>query len=517
MANDAFIRKLSKPTRGVLANEIATRETDPHFASLLTILPNPDAILRRLGRGQEVYDAIEYDAHVMGELRTIRAGLLGWEWRLQPGGEEPNDIAAYELCRQVFERRPDRDVRWSDAIWNAGRAVFHGRAMHEVVWEWQDRFIVPGRVIDRPQRRFQFDTDNRLRLVTRGNMMPGEELGEYKWLLTRHMPSHDNPYGVAVFSACFWPWTFKHSGYRYFTKFIERYGIPTPVGKYPRGTPQDQIYKLTDQLAQMVEDAVCAIPDDSSVDLLEHKGGQHSVHNSFLNLCNRELSKALTSQTLATEVQDAGARATAEVGREREEAGQESDREMVQATWQELCDWTTELNFPGARPPVWEFYEEAQISQQTAETIRTIVGFAPLKKSEVYERLQFTPPGEDDEDDDVIFTGGAAQPQPGSPGSMFSASPCPSCGQHHYAAGDNQDALDRLADQADEDATAIFERMAQPIRDLMEQYIQEGKTLEDLRDAIPELYPHISDDELGALLVNYSLVAQLKGMDDAAA
>lgn len=508
MANDAFIRKLNRTTRGVLANEIATRETDPNFVSSLTILPNPDAVLRKLGRGQEVYDSIEYDAHVMGEIRTIRAGLLAWEWRLQPGGEDQKDIAAHELCRQVFDHRPARNVRWSDAIWNTGRAVFHGYSVHEVIWERQGPFLVPGRVVDRPQRRFRFDTANGLRLLTRSNPMPGEELGEFKWLLTRHMPSHNNPYGVAVFSSCFWPWTFKHSGYRYFTKFVERYGIPTPVGKYPRGTPNTQINELIDQLAKMVEDAVSAIPDDNSVELLEHKGGQHSVHGAFLNLCNRELSKALTSQTLATEVQDKGSRATAEVGREREEAGQESDREMVQATWQELCDWITELNFPGARPPVWEFYEESDVSQQTAETIGKIVEYTPLKRSEVYQRLQFTPP---EEGDDVVFAGPAARPQPGAPGSMFSAGPCPSCGHYHYAAGDNQDPLDRLADQADEEATAIFEHMAKPIRDLME----EVNDLEEFRDRLADLYPRISDDELAAHLANFSLLAQLKGMDDA--
>jgi phage gp29-like protein len=392
--------------------------------------------------------------------------------------------------------------------------VFHGYSVHEVIWQRQDRFLVPGRVIDRPQRRFQFDHDNRLRLVTRSNMVPGEELGDHKWLLTRHMPSHDNPYGVAVFSACFWPWAFKHSGYRFFTKFVERYGIPTPIGKYPRGTPKDQVTELVNQLAQMIEDTVAAIPDDKSVELLSHKGGEHSVHGAFLNLCNRELSKALTSQTLATEVQDTGSRAVAEVGHEREQAGQESDREMVQATWQELCNWITELNYPGARPPVWEFYEESEVSQQAAETIGKIVAYAPLKRSEVYERLQFTPP---QETDDVIFLG-RSQAQPGqpSPGAGLFNAPCPSCGHVHlHGAGNDADPLDALADQADEEATAIFERLAQPIRDLMEQYIEEGKTLEDLRDAIPELYPDISDDELGALLVNYSLVAQLKGIDDA--
>ncbi|MCZ7600799.1 MAG: DUF935 domain-containing protein [Gammaproteobacteria bacterium] len=128
---------------------------------------------------------------------------------------------------------------------------------------------MPALVADKPQRRFLFDTDNNLRLKTRDNITPGEELGEFKWLVTRHMPKHDNPYGVAVFSACFWPYTFKHAGFRYFTKFVERYGIPTPVGKYPPGTREQEINELVNRPAQMIEDAVAAIPSDASVELLE--------------------------------------------------------------------------------------------------------------------------------------------------------------------------------------------------------------------------------------------------------
>ena len=224
--------------RGLLAQEIATRSTDPYFYGALSYLPNPDRILRKLGKDQEVYDDIVSDAHVIGELRSVRAGLLGYEWRVSAGGEAPADLQAHELCAQVFARAPYAGMTWSDLIWTVGQAVFRGYSVHEVVWERQDRYLVPGKLIDRPQRRFLFGTENELRMKTRSSLLEGVPVDEYKFLVTRHMADFSNPYGVALLSSCFWPYTFKHSGFKYFVKFCEKYGLPWAVGKYPQGTPK---------------------------------------------------------------------------------------------------------------------------------------------------------------------------------------------------------------------------------------------------------------------------------------
>ena len=207
-----------------LTQSIASRTTDPNFYAALEFLPNPDTVLRKLGVSQTVFDAIVSDAHVIGELRSIRAGLLRFEYRVQPGGDTPADARAAELCEQLLAQRPAPGLGWPDTLWMMFDAVFRGYAVHEVVWQRQDRVLMPERVVDRPQRRFVFSPSNDLRLLTRDSPMHGVELGAFKWLLSRHMASFTNPYGVALLSSCFWPYTFKHSGVKYFAKFCERYG-----------------------------------------------------------------------------------------------------------------------------------------------------------------------------------------------------------------------------------------------------------------------------------------------------
>lgn len=449
------IRKIS---RGNLASAIATRQTDPNFTSMLTVLPNPDPVLRKMNRGQEVFSGISMDAHVLGELRSIRAGLLGFEWRVKAGGDRPGDVRAHELVESFMANRPAPGMHWPDVIWNIAEAVFRGYSVHEVIWERSGNYLMPAEMLDRPQRRFVFSNENELRLKTRQNPLEGEPLEPMKWLLTRHMPSQKNPYGVAVFSACFWPYTFKHSGYRFFVKFAEKYGLPWAIGKYPQGTGQEEQDALADALAQMIEDAVAAVPEGSVVELIESAKGGETVHERLINSCNREMSKALTSQTLATEIQGEGSRAASETHRGREQDVNESDRAAIAATFNELFEWITHLNVPDASPPRFEFYTEAEARKEWVEVLDGARNFVEVPTRFAHERLQIPQPS----DGEAVLPGSADS---SSPNGRFNHRSCDECGdRNEFAMADfpDQVELEKMLDSVDnaelqEQAEALLE------------------------------------------------------------
>lgn len=486
-----------------LMQEIASRSTDPYFFSALTFLPNPDTVLRKLGKSYEVFDALTGDAHIIGELRSVRAGLLGFEWRLQAGGDAPADMRALDLCQVVMDRRPAPGLRWSDVIWNMAQSVFRGFRVHEVIWGKEGGYILPMKIVDRPERRFVFGMDNELRLLTRDNMMLGIETGSYKWLTTRHMPSFENPYGVALFSACFWPYTFKHNGFKYFVKFCDKYGIPWAVGKHPRGTPQSDIDSLVDSLAKMVEDAVGAIPDDGSVELMVPSStGTQLPQERLIALCNGEMSKAITSQTLATEIQGQGSFAAAQTHRGREEDVNESDREVICDTFNELFAWITEINIAGAQPPTFEFYEEAQARQEWVDVLDKARNFVQIPASFAHERLQIPEPV-DGEDVLPADTAASSFQPPG-----FSAPQrCPGCGQvHDYAAAASP--INPVVERAATEADKILADMAAPIRELLDKV----DTLDQFREGLVKMYPKIDETRLGELTAQALMVGALEGM-----
>lgn len=497
---------IKKTTKSNLSKEIATRTTDPQYYAALAFLPNPDTVLRKIGKDQEVYDAVIADAHVIGELRSIRSGMLRYKRRIQAASDSPIDMQAFELCQKVMDHRPAPGMRWADAIWNMAHAVFRGYMVHEIVWEKQGQYLVPGKVVDRPGRRFKFSPENMLLLKTRGNPMNGEELGDQKWLLTRHMPSFSNPYGVALLSSCFWPYMFKHNGFKYFAKLAERFGIPWTIGEYPQGTPKKEQDELADALANMVEAGVAAIPEGGAVKLLEAKVSKEPVHAGLINICNKEMSKALTSQTLAMEIQGEGSRAASETHKERGEDVNESDRSVICDTFNEMFRWITEINFAGANPPTYEFYNEAKIQKDLVAGMDQARKFVQVPVSHAHKVLQIPIPK--DGEDVLPMTGNTTAPAP-----EFARHECPGCGMvHHEHAGPaSEQPIDALTEQAASAADKIIETMAKPIVALLKN----STTPEEFRDGLVEIYPAIDDERLAKLTEDALLTGMLEGMDDA--
>ena len=490
----------------VTGPQISSRLSDPwSYASILQRLPNPDPVLRKLGRDQHAYEAIRYDPHVMGELRSVRAGLLSFEWRLVAGDDSRKARRALDLIQEVMARPPAPDLDWRDLIWTMGYAIFTGYAVHEVIWQRDGSTVVPERILDRPATRFTFSsTDNALRLLTRHQPLRGEEVPPRRFLLSRHMPSHDNPYAVAVFSSCFWPYTFKHSGFRYFVSLCEKYGLPWVIGKYPQGSDKAYIDELQQGLSQIVRDVTAAVPQSTDVEIAEAGAGKAAAtpQERLIDVCNRELSKALTSQTLATEIQGQGSRAASQTHRERERSVNQSDREIVSATLNRLFRWITDLNFGRDVPsPRHEFYEESEARKDWAELMETARHYLPIAQSEAYERLGLTPP----KDGEKLLSG-----DEGALPNAQEMSACPHCGGLEFAqdeADEWEQALEAVIERAeDPDALdRIDEDLIRPLLDAAED------NPEQLLGRLAELYPAMDPERLQDLFARVIFLADTWG------
>lgn len=507
----AEVRRMGRALR---ASEIAGRSTDPRFFHSLSVLPNPDPVLRQAGRDHEVFDAIQSDAHVMGELRAVRGGLLAFEHRVVVGDADAKGAAAAaELCeRYLRDSRPAPGMTWPDVIWNMGLYVFRGQAFHEVVWGQDGAQLMPTALLDRPGRRFAYDPDNALRVLTRAQPVHGEDPGLYRILTTRHMHSADNPYGWAVFSSCFWPYTFKHAGFKWFVKYCERVGIPWAIGRYPSGTPEPDQDALEEGLQQLIEAAYAALPEGHSVELVEAKngGGTRTPQQHLVHECNREMSKALTSQTLATEINETGARAASETHRDREQAGHACDREQIAYTFDELFRWITELNFgPDVPPPRFEFYEEQEARKERAEVFEIAARLSDnISEEAMLKELNIARAETDADRLQRRAAPPPLAPPAGTPPEF--ARGCPIHGAaHDHGAGNQPDAATaRAAGDAD---TAIARDFLNPVAARLAEYEASGKTLQEFLADMPTLFADLDDAQLALLTRDAMLAAHLDG------
>lgn len=511
------LRGLIQGVKGWLGKPIATAETDPErfFASLAS-LPNPDPILRQMGKADAVYRTIMQDAHVIGEIRSIRGSFRSHEYRVVVGSDDdPKSAAALELCQAWMESGPPNAVAdWMEVMWQMCSCILTGYKAHELVWGYNaDGKLVPTEVADRPGRRILFDSSANPLLVSRATPL-GTPVEPYQFAISRHMATTDNPYGMALLSSCFWPWTFKTGGWRYFVKYCERHGLPWPVGRYPQGTSEQDQDALADALGSMVESGYLVVQEGTGIELLVPQGGSGSApQQALITLANREMSKALTSQAMIGEQLEVGSKAAADTAQVRQNSVHDSDRDIAASSMSQIFRWITLFNLgEGVAPPTLEFFKQENAGKERAETYELArkAGAKPSRKAMLIELG--IPEAEDAADELLPDAKPAAAPKlptekPKLELVNFSAVPGYSFAK---AAGMTDDeALQLATDAADQ---VIEDNMIAPIAQMLAEFEASGKTLLEFSDALQDMVGQMDDKGLRDVLDRALSYSMLRGV-----
>lgn len=515
------VRGLIQTMKGWLGKPVADATSDPQrvFGSLLA-LPNPDPILREMGHAERVYASIAADPHVLGDIRSIRGNFRSHNYRLCAGNEgDPKSLAALQLCEDWMQRgRPNPLSDWLEVMWQMSASFMTGYRPHELVWALTDGSFLPSQVTDRPGRRIRFDNDGSPLLISRHDMM-GAPVEPYQFVISRHMPTYDNPYGVAVLSSCFWSWTFKTGGWRYFVKYCERHGLPWPIARYPLGTSDADQDKLAEALESMIESGYVVAPEGTGLELLvPNSSGSMLPQENLINRCNSEMSKALTGQAMVAELQGVGARAASETAMRRQESIDDSVRDIAAQSMGQIFEWITLFNFgAGIAPPTLEFFQHTKAGKDRAETYQVAakMGARP-SKSAMLEELGI-PEAEDDEDALLPSAAPAQPPAPGNPVPAPANIDFSAVAGFEFAraAGMTEDEAMQLAAEAAD--TAIEDKMIAPVAAMLADYERQGRTLVEFQADLQDMVGAMDDEALREVLDRALSYSILKGAASKAA
>ncbi len=332
------------------------------------ILLNGDEVLRARGRskGLALYSELERDAHAGSLLAKRKRAVTSREWGVTPASEDAADVEVAEFVKAtVAGLKFDKLTR---ALLDA---TLKGFSVAELIWDVRDGRLVPVRFKKRNQVRFVFDIDWNLRLLTRENGLDGEALPDRKFITHRVGESDDSPYGTGVGRQLFWPVYFKRQNISFWLIFNDKFGSPTTVGKYPRGTSESEQASLLSAIRRISQEAGLIVPEGMEVELMEAARTGGDCYERLCQYMDAEISKAVLGETLTTQVgKDGGSYALGDVHNEvRLETAKDDADDLSDTLNATLVKWIVDLNFPGRVPPtLWRnFEEEADLSQQ-AET-----------------------------------------------------------------------------------------------------------------------------------------------------
>ncbi len=346
----ARIASDKRPTGGTFSRSFDGFSIGPQWLDWLAI--NDDKILQLEGGGDlAIYDRLLDDDVAFSTFQQRRRAVVKKPWEVEPGGKDPQSKAAADHLRMQLDAIP-----WDNICDKALYANWYGYGVGEFMWKvgddgliWMDNILFPDR------KWFSFTNGGECRMRTPIDR-DGIALPDRKFWVMRAGQNHDfQHYGVGLAHWCYWPIWFKKNGIRFWALFLEKYGMPTMLGKFPANASDEDKQRLLDALSAVGTDSAVIIPESFEADTMEGtRGGTGAKsYGDFSAEMNEAVMRIILSQTMTSKAGPAGLGSSqADVHMDVREEVTAADSDLMHESFNCTAPrWLTEWNFPGAKPP----------------------------------------------------------------------------------------------------------------------------------------------------------------------
>jgi phage gp29-like protein len=324
------------------------KASDPFIA----LLEPTDSVLQSKGgiANLKIYTELLRDDQVASTWAQRRLALTSCETVVEAGAKDAaSKQAAVELQAELDA------INWDDITDKALYAAFFGWGVAEVMWRPEGDRVRFDRILVRDRARFRFDRERALHLWTTGSSW--RQMPERKfWPVVSGGDNHDQLYGLGIANALFWPVFFKRNDIKFWLIFLEKFGMPTAIGKMTAGQLDDpeQRKKGLAMLRQIATDAGVLVPvndkGEAIVELLEAARSGAADYESLQRVMNEAISKVVMGQTMTTDNGASLSQAKVHAGVAQKIVSADADL-LCGSFNQGPVKWWTEWNFPGAMPP----------------------------------------------------------------------------------------------------------------------------------------------------------------------
>ena len=274
-------------------------------------------------------DMEERDAHIYAEMNKRRLALQSIEWEIaEPPGATAAEKSATALLRELYAGLPDM----ADLLFDMSDAIGKGFACLEIAWSRQGRYWLPESIEHRPQRWFRTPTGNRNELRLRDNSADGAALWPFGWVQHVHRAKSGYLARAGLFRVLAWPYLFKVYSVRDLAEFLEIYGLPMRLGKYPAGASESEKADLLSAVVNLGHNAGGIMPAGMQLEFAEAAKGTHDPFVAMMTWAEASQSKAILGQTLTAQASNTGTQALGKIHNEVRMDIRNSDIRQIAAT-----------------------------------------------------------------------------------------------------------------------------------------------------------------------------------------
>lgn len=359
----------------------------------------------------------ERDCHYRSVAHTRKMAVSG----IAPQLELPDDSPAMRKIGDAIEEHILGAPAFEGLLFDLMDGLFKGFSCVETVWDRQPELWRPLRYEFREQRHFCFDRDTLSepllrtdQLAPRADGEDGEPLAPFHWVIHKPKIASGIPIRTGLARVVAVSYAAKRWTCADWMAFLDIYGIPIKIGKYPATHAADKL-TLLKAVRMLGSDAAAVIPQEMTVELLE-AGAQSGagVFRETAEYWDKQTSKAVLGQTMSTD--DGASLAQSKTHEQVRFDIRDADaRSLCSTVDAQLFQPFVNLNFgifpkyPRLRLPV-KRPEDAVALMQATKTFVDLGG--RVEESVVRDRLGYPEPA----DGAVLLEAKAPPPMPGAPG-----------------------------------------------------------------------------------------------------
>lgn len=246
-----------------------------------------------ISKQAELFELVEErDSHIFAELAKRRRAVTKLSWQLQP----PRDATQSELDRtnELTDMIKSIDGL-EDAQYDLTDAIGKGFTAQELHWKAGEIWL-PEKIEFVPQRHFQTDRDTSELLYV--NMGMTEALRPMRWMIHEHKGKSGYLESSALFRVLAWTYAYKAYNIKDMQRFLEVYGLPLRLGKFPAGISDKQRAELLRAVRSIGNDGAGVIPSTMSIDFMQAQNGKVDDFLNSVLYWEEKQSKAILGGTL---------------------------------------------------------------------------------------------------------------------------------------------------------------------------------------------------------------------------
>lgn len=295
--------------------------------------------------GDDIYERMEDDSCVASVDMLFRSGVLEDGVTLSPAVDEEGADGydqAVELVAFCEQNLDELETPLDDTLWDLASNMGRGNRVAEIVYHPFEVAPQPGRamlqnLVVKPRESLAFVVSPYMRLyglmaqqpggalVQPGVLLDPEDeriLSREKFAIATFRPKNNDPRGTSAYRPAYNPWWLKMQTWQEYLKYLTQFASPLIVGKTPEGAKSAidpdtgkqirAVDALLTTLLQIRNGTAVAVDGGSEIDVLFSQGEGKAFLNA-IELYNREIRMAITTQTLASGEGEHASRAQASV------------------------------------------------------------------------------------------------------------------------------------------------------------------------------------------------------------